>query len=362
MPLPFIPYPPSKVGFWSPVTSTLNWCEEDYYATVYSAEIVNTMTNLLFMWLGIKGIISCRRNQHDQIFLVSFCGYLLVGTGSFLFHSTLKCKCPIHGELYLITGNTDHIACIDPMQLVDELSMIYTTCLMCYASFSYSRPFGIRLFLAIALLGLAVFITLYYHYLQDPAFHQNAYALLTTVVLVRSIYTMEVRLRPRWRKSSEEDRLAREKEGLPVPSKERQQYENVRDLKTLKTMWVMVAYGLTMFLGGFFIWNLDNQFCSQIRVWRRSVGLPWGIFLEGHGWWYVCSLFRLDCELTSFFSRHIMTGIGAYFYMVWGIWLRHCLNHRQDEYHLRWTRIWHIPEVICTSPTANGVARDKKST
>lgn len=45
------------------------------------------------MWLGIKGIISCRRNGHDQIFTVAFLGYLIVGTGSFLFHSTLKCKC-----------------------------------------------------------------------------------------------------------------------------------------------------------------------------------------------------------------------------------------------------------------------------
>ena len=26
---------------------------QDYYATVYSAEIVNTLTNLLFVWLAI---------------------------------------------------------------------------------------------------------------------------------------------------------------------------------------------------------------------------------------------------------------------------------------------------------------------
>lgn len=26
--LPFIPYPQAKSGYWSPVTSTLNWCEE----------------------------------------------------------------------------------------------------------------------------------------------------------------------------------------------------------------------------------------------------------------------------------------------------------------------------------------------
>lgn len=183
------------------------------------------------------------------------------------------------------------------MQLVDELSMIYTTCLMCYASFSYARPTGVRLVLAVALFGLAVFITLYYHYLQDPVFHQNAYAILTTVVVLRSMHTMEVTLRPRWRHSREEDRLEREKRGEKVPTKERQHYENVRDMKTLKTMWFMVAYGLSMFLGGFLIWNFDNKFCPQIRQWRRTVGLPWGIFLEGHGWWYVlhlCLSFLLD--------------------------------------------------------------------
>ncbi|CAP97851.1 Pc22g05630 [Penicillium rubens Wisconsin 54-1255] len=296
--LPFFPYPPAKDGYWEPVTSTLNWCEEDYYATEYAAEIVNTLTNLLFMWLGVQGIRSCRRNGHDQIFTVALIGYLVVGTGSFLFHSTLKCKYP--------------------MQLVDELSMIYTTCLMAYASFSYSRSTIVRVCLGISLAGLAVFITLYYHYLQDPVFHQNAYALLTTVVVLRSMHTME----------------------------EHQHYENVRDQKTLKTMWFMVAYGLSMFLGGFFIWSLDNVFCSDIRRMRRSVGLPWGIFLEGHGWW------------------HIMTGIGAYFYITWGIWLRHCLNNRQEEYHLRWAHFWQIPEVIRTSggPSENGVSRAKKST
>lgn len=26
--LPFFPYPPAKDGYWEPVTSTLNWCEE----------------------------------------------------------------------------------------------------------------------------------------------------------------------------------------------------------------------------------------------------------------------------------------------------------------------------------------------
>lgn len=65
---------------------------QDYYATIYAAEIVNAITNCLFLYLGVKGIRSCRKNGHDWIFQVAFLGYLVVGTGSFLFHSTLKCK------------------------------------------------------------------------------------------------------------------------------------------------------------------------------------------------------------------------------------------------------------------------------
>lgn len=89
-----IPYPPAGLGYWSPVTSTLNWCEEDYYATIYSAEIVNSLTNVLFLYLGVKGILSCRRNGHDAIFQIAFLGYFVVGLGSLLFHSTLKCMFP----------------------------------------------------------------------------------------------------------------------------------------------------------------------------------------------------------------------------------------------------------------------------
>jgi dihydroceramidase len=66
--------------------------QQDYYATIYSAEIVNTLTNLLFMYLAFKGITNCVWNGHDTVFLIAFCGYLVVGVGSFLFHSTLKCK------------------------------------------------------------------------------------------------------------------------------------------------------------------------------------------------------------------------------------------------------------------------------
>lgn len=55
----------------------------------------------------------------------------------------------------------------DPMQLVDELSMIYTTCLMMYASFAYSRSRYFSTMLGFCLLGVAGFITVRFPYSTD---------------------------------------------------------------------------------------------------------------------------------------------------------------------------------------------------
>ena len=146
---------------------------------------------------------------------------------------------------------------------------------------------------------------------------------------------MKLTLRPKLEDSEARYKL-RHGQSMGVEEKEMKKRKDDRDREILKAMWVMIAVGLVTFLGGFGIWNLDNIYCNQLRSWRREIGLPWGILLEGHGWW------------------HLMTGTGAYYYITWGIWLRHCLNGRQDEYELLWPRIWNLPEVVRTRE-ANGV-------
>lgn len=177
------------------------------------------------------------------------------------------------------------------MQLVDELSMIYTTCIMFWATFQHNRPQPFGILFAVFMIGLALFITLYYHYLQDPDFHQNAYAILTAIVLIRSMFIMEVNLRPYFRNASADRHKDDKTRTAAQIAEEKRQDE--RDLAILKQMWMMVGVGLAIFLGGFGIWQLDNRFCTSARRWRQEIGLPWGIILEGHGWW------------------HIMTGYGA---------------------------------------------------
>jgi dihydroceramidase len=168
--------------------------------------------------------------------------------------------------------------------------MIYTTCLMIYAGLSYSQSTAFRIVLAMLLIGLCLFITGYYHYLQDPTFHQNAYALLTAFIVIRSMCIMEFTLRPWFRKTEEKHMRELQKSEPKSPDedrtrKEEQRRENARDTEILKQMWIFVAFGLTVFLGGFGIWALDNVYCGTLRKWRRSMGLPWGVVLEGHGWW-----------------------------------------------------------------------------
>lgn len=190
------------------------------------------------------------------------------------------------------------------MQLLDELAMIYTTCILFYATFSHGRSTATRIVVAALTIGIAAFVTGYYHYLGDPKFHQDTFTLLTAIVVFYNIYLMEKALRH-----------------SPQQGSASSQANVSEDARRLRTMWSMIPVGIGSVALGFGIWTLDNIYCSRFRVWRRELGLPWGILLEGHGWW------------------HLMTGTGAYYYIVWGVWLRHCLNGRQDEFELVWPSI-----------------------
>jgi dihydroceramidase len=102
------------------------------------------------------------------------------------------------------------------MQLADELPMIYTVCIMTFATFSYKKSVKLQVLIATSLIGLAAFITvsatsrrnhpqaslspqvvqIYYLYAKDPVFHQVAYGLITVGTIFRGFYVMECILRP----------------------------------------------------------------------------------------------------------------------------------------------------------------------
>lgn len=65
--------------------------------TPYIAEFFNTVTNLIFIHLGVMGIRDCVRYGAANIYILSYLGYIVVGLGSMAFHATLKCLVsPLH--------------------------------------------------------------------------------------------------------------------------------------------------------------------------------------------------------------------------------------------------------------------------
>uniref|UniRef100_A0A7S2XYD0 Alkaline ceramidase n=1 Tax=Fibrocapsa japonica TaxID=94617 RepID=A0A7S2XYD0_9STRA len=80
----------TNLGFWGPVTATIDWCEENYVWTEYIAEFFNTISNSALVILGIYGIYQNFRQRHDNSLLAAWLSMIAVGVGSAAFHCTLR--------------------------------------------------------------------------------------------------------------------------------------------------------------------------------------------------------------------------------------------------------------------------------
>jgi dihydroceramidase len=140
---------------------------QDYNITMYCAEAINTVTNLIFIWLGVRGIRNCLQYSHPRVIIVAYAGYIVVGLGSMAFHTTLKCMWP--SQIYVFSSLK--LFSIDSMQLADELPMIYTTCIMAFAALSYKQSERDSVLIGTGLATLAGLITvsLYSIVLRHPS-------------------------------------------------------------------------------------------------------------------------------------------------------------------------------------------------
>lgn len=251
--------------FWGPPTSTIDWCEENYLFSPYIAEIVNSFTNAMFILLAFHHIYSTFRNKHAKLYIFISIGFACVGIGSFMFHSTLQ---------------YEH-------QLMDELPMVWVTAIPFGHLFAWEKPEPYHsMWIYGNLLATVAFTYIYIFVFRDPEFHQVYYALLNFALIYKTyLVTQEV----------------------------------IPDKKLRIRQYKLLALGLALFAFGFFIWNLDNIYCSSLRSWRRTIGLPLGILLEGHGWW------------------HIFTGFGIYYFIAYNMLLSTFMQGKADQYELKRT-------------------------
>ncbi|KAI7886283.1 alkaline phytoceramidase family protein [Lichtheimia hyalospora FSU 10163] len=92
-------------GYWGPITSSVDWCEENYTHSYYVAEYWNSVSSLAMVLLGALGVALHHRSLGWRL-SVSYLLIVVVGIGSILFHATLQFE----------------------NQMWDEVPMVWTAC------------------------------------------------------------------------------------------------------------------------------------------------------------------------------------------------------------------------------------------
>ncbi|KAL4657325.1 alkaline ceramidase 3-like [Arapaima gigas] len=217
----------SPAGFWGSPTSTLDWCEENYFVSNYVAEFWNTMSNLIMILPPAYGALRTFKDGLETRYVFAFLGLAAVGVGSWCFHMTLQYE----------------------MQLLDELPMIYSCCVFVYCLFECFKHENSINYIVITILGgFSTVVTVVYLLWKEPVFHQVMYGALVCCLVLRSVYIVT------W------------------------VYPCLRPL---------CYTSLSVFLLGFLLWNVDNLLCDTLRNSRQSLPPVIGAVTQFHAWWHV---------------------------------------------------------------------------
>jgi len=255
---PAWPYPEFTQSYWGPATSTMNFCEMDYYLSPYIAEFINTFSNLSYLYLAGFGLWY---TPGDLVVRWSYVLSSVVGIGSILFHASMKYE----------------------MQLVDELSMLYSTAISLYSLFQVGLKSRTKsVLLAIAVFGSMTGLSVAHHIRHEPTLHQVCFGIMVLTVCIRCMVLNRRVAATRPKVSAE--------------------------------MGQLVKLGTVLWLVGTGLWFADWWTCEDLHKWRASVGMPIGFLSELHGWW------------------HIISGAGGFYYLAAADCLRTALLADPRDY------------------------------
>ncbi|KAJ2470577.1 alkaline ceramidase ydc1 [Coemansia sp. RSA 2322] len=223
-----------NIGFWGDVTSSMDWCEENYEWTPYIAEFFNSWSSLAMVLLGE----ACARMNPtgNPAFTLLGRSITVVGIGSWLFHATLKYS----------------------MQMTDELPMLWAVSVACYTMLTTQYNVN-RSALKWGLSSWIFFISLltagFSGKIQFFLFQAN-FNILTYVMAYLC-----------WRAKRD---------------LENAQMRHVAKLFSAGIKWYAIA-GI--------VWLIDTNLCTYINGRGANSVLPFNMQL--HAWWHVLASFGL---------------------------------------------------------------------
>lgn len=148
-----------QIGYWYPITSNIDWCEDNYTISYYIAEWYNTLSNLIPIFYSIyilyklKFTINNINNYHISYILLIF-----VFIGSFAFHATLT----------------------KIGQMLDEIPMLITNIYIIYLLDNYNNKILIcNIFIKI------FFIYLMIKYQYSPVYFQFSFLIFNLMLFIR---------------------------------------------------------------------------------------------------------------------------------------------------------------------------------
>lgn len=187
---------------------------------------------------SLRGELSGTHFELPRSVILAQLGLLLVGVGSWMFHMTL---------LY-------------PMQLLDELPMIYGSGILIFANhdlimsvneFEHGASKALRPVAGLAIAVYCAFVTfIYLSVWSNPLFHEAAYGLMVFVLVAQSLVL-------------------------------------INRLKSSKRIYLT---SLGYYVLGFTFWNLDNNICNTLKS-SRGDSFIYDIYFQ-------------------FLTRFVSTGIG----------------------------------------------------
>ncbi|KAK9505327.1 hypothetical protein O3M35_009410 [Rhynocoris fuscipes] len=222
--------PLNSEGYWGKPTSTIDWCENNYEFSFYIAEMTNTISNLMMILPPLWGMVEVIKQGFQRRFIYCHFLLLIVGLGSWAFHMTL---------LY-------------EMQLFDELPMVWGTCVLVYCLTQVSKLPGKGWIdnppLLFFLSSFAILFTILYLYWPQPLLQHTSYG-----ILVIASFFLELR-------------LLKEKR-----------------CNVCKQLFFLST---SIYLFGFFLWNIDNIFCAKLQAIRANIPTVLNPLTQLHGWWH----------------------------------------------------------------------------
>jgi len=196
-------------------------------------EFYNSTSNIVFVALGLYGLIRGIHIKLDFAYLFCYLAVICVGIGSFLFHGTL-------------TWNS---------QLADELPMLWGDAAFLYAltPHKFRQTQSQQLMLATGLTLLVVLISAIYIYTRNAVFFESSYGVGAILITIRCATWSN------YNKDNQATQVARR----------------------------LIFIGTLSFLTGFFFWNLDNTFCKELRQMRKVVGWFFAPLFQYHALWHL---------------------------------------------------------------------------